>query len=129
MEKKQLAGMSLEAVHWVQTQDLNPYGFAFGGFMMSKFDEIATLLAIQATGKNCVTAHVGDLDFKQPACLGDILRLRAEIVSSGRASIVIRVSIFKSNPSVKDAVVAPGTEIVMVAMDENFKPTPIFGED
>ena len=124
-EKQKLVGQSLEAVHWIQNQDLNPYGFAFGGFMMSKFDEIATLLAIKATGRNCVTAHVDSLDFKRSACLGDLLRLRAEILSVGRASLKIGVVITKSSFCGEEEIVCPQSTVVMVAMDENFRPAEI----
>ncbi|MDR3126629.1 MAG: acyl-CoA thioesterase [Rickettsiales bacterium] len=128
LTRESLIGQKMEAVHWIQTQDLNPYGFAFGGMIMSKFDEIATLLAVQATTRNCVTAHVNAVDFKCPIMLGDMLKLKAEIVDVGRASIRIAVGMYKwSRSDAKETLVSPPSVIVMVCMDESFKPTPILG--
>jgi len=124
-----MIGEEIEAVHWIQTQDLNPYGFAFGGMIMSKFDEIATLLAVRVTRRNCVTARVAGISFLASVQLGDMMRLKAIVKNIGRTSIRIEVSIYKLGRSdTEEILVSPPTEVVMVAMDDSFKPTPIVME-
>src|SRR5262245_27011452 len=76
----------------IRPEFLNHGGTVFGGYLMQWADDLAYIAASLAyPGALFVTKLFGQFDFKAPARAGDILRLLAEIESTGTTSCRINV--------------------------------------
>lgn len=106
--------------------NLNGYQRLFGGQLMSWMDIVAAVTARRHSGKNVTTACVDKLEFHKPAHANDTLVITGEIVYVGRTSMEVRVRAYveELNGS-KD--LTNEARFIMVALDENEKPTPVPG--
>jgi acyl-CoA hydrolase len=105
--------------------DLNHYGTAFGGMIMSICDRIALVVAERHSRKTCVTASVDSMHFLRPAGQGDILLFKAAINRSWKTSmeIGIRVEAEKFETGEKRHIIS--AYFTFIALDENKKPTEV----
>ena len=71
--------------------DANPSGDIFGGYIMSLMDMAGGAAAFEYAGGRVVTAGVKELAFLVPVSIGDQVSCYAEIIGTGRSSIVARV--------------------------------------
>jgi len=108
-------------------KDTNALGSIFGGHILSLIDLAASEHARFEYPARYVTKIVREVNFHQPVFVGDIVSLYTETVKKGRSSIMIKVEVqalrgldMVSNFHVTSA------ELVLVAVDENLKPTPVF---
>ena len=129
MEERTMKTVSESATTQVQilTQaNLNGYQRLFGGQLMSWMDIVAAVTARRHSGKNVTTACVDKLEFHKPAHANDTLVITGEIVYVGRTSMEVRVRAYveELNGS-KD--LTNEARFIMVALDENEKPTPVPG--
>ena len=106
--------------------NLNGYHRLFGGQLMSWMDIVAAVTARRHSGKNVTTARVYDLKFELPAHANDTLVLTGEIIYVGRTSMEIRVCVYVEELS-GDKMKINEARFIMVALDENEKPTPVPG--
>ncbi len=114
-----------EQVHLVQPGDLNAGGRLFGGTLLKMIDELAAIVAMRHAGtKTVTTAAIDNLTFKSGAYLGDMIVLIGYITYTGRTSMEVRVDTYVER---SDGMRYPINRayIVIVAMDENNKPTPV----
>lgn len=106
--------------------NLNGYQRLFGGQLMSWMDIVAAVTARRHSGKNVTTACVDKLEFHKPAHANDTLVITGEIVYVGRTSMEVRVRAYVEElNSSKD--LTNEARFIMVALDENEKPTPVPG--
>jgi len=72
-----------------------------------------------------VTAFVDDLLFRSPVHVGQVVRLRAEVVATFRTSMEIEVTVYGED-TVSGAV-WPTVQcfVTMVAMSDDRRPTPL----
>ena len=76
----------------IRPEFLNHGGTVFGGYLMQWADDMAYIAASLAFPDALfVTKLFGQFDFKAPARAGDILRLQAEVESTGTTSCRIAV--------------------------------------
>ena len=61
----------------VMPKDLNSFGTLFGGKLLAWMDELAVILAMKATGKECVTIKFNDIEFKESIVVNEILDIEA----------------------------------------------------
>ena len=94
--------MKKSSIRFVKYEDLNSYGTLFGGTLISWMDELAAILAIQHTCRECVTVSFKNIEFFLPAKLGDILRLEAEITQVHNTSMDIIIEVYKMNHKEKE---------------------------
>ena len=81
-----------ERILLVRPEFLNHGGTLFGGYLMQWADDMAYIAASLAfPGALFVTKLFGQFDFKAPARAGDIVRLLAEVESTGMTSCRIGV--------------------------------------
>ena len=71
--------------------DANPSGDIFGGYIMSLMDMAGGAVAFERAGGRVVTAAAKEIAFHVPVMVGDQVSCYAEIVGTGRSSIVTRV--------------------------------------
>ncbi len=107
-------------------QDTNPQGTIFGGVILSRIDQAAWIEAVRQAPRRYVTVAMTKVEFKQPVYTGDVLSLWAKTVKIGRTSITVHVDVRAARPmKAMDDIAVTAAEVVMVALDEAGKPTPI----
>ena len=106
--------------------NLNGYQRLFGGQLMSWMDIVAAVTARRHSGKNVTTACVDKLEFHKPAHANDTLVITGEIVYVGRTSMEVRVRAYVEELNGSKELTNEA-RFIMVALDENEKPTPVPG--
>jgi acyl-CoA hydrolase len=105
-------------------KDLNSYGTLFGGTLISWMDELAVILAIKITGKECVTTRFDNIELTKSVFVHDVLEVKAKVTSMKRCSMVMDVNVFRVKKGEDDEYVAGG-QVKFVALDENKKITTL----
>lgn len=110
-------------------RDTNALGSIFGGHILSLIDLAAGEYARRISPKNYVTKVMREVVFIAPVYVGDIVSFYAEQMAMGKTSITIRVDVEarRGTDAVKNIMVT-SAEVVMVCIDKQGKPTPIFGK-
>jgi acyl-CoA hydrolase len=110
---------------YVLPQHANIGGTVFGGQIMAWVDLCAAICAQRHSGKPCVTAFVDDLLFKRPVRIGQVVRLRAQVVATFTTSMEIDVDVTGEDTVTGETWPTVECRVVFVAMDETRKPTPV----
>jgi len=99
--------------------DLNPAGDVFGGWIMAQVDIAGAIPARRRARGRVATVAVNSFVFKEPVAVGDLVSFYAEIVSEGRTSITVDVSVFVERHP-EDPVFVKVTEarLTYVAVDQ-----------
>lgn len=107
-------------------KDTNAEGTIFGGVITSYIDQAAFVEAKRQAHHRYVTVAMKEVVFKEPVFMGDVLSLYSEVLHLGRTSITVRVRVYaeRSQPPTRKVHVTDAT-VVMVAIDENRRPTEI----
>lgn len=121
---KTVAESKTEQVQIVLNADINGYGRLFGGKLMQWIDVIAGVVAMRHSNCNVTTAFIDKLQFKAPAHANDIIVLIGKITYVGRTSMEVRVDTFVEELDGKKRAINHAY-VVMVALDENDKPTEV----
>ena len=106
--------------------NLNGYQRLFGGQLMSWMDIVAAVVARRHSGRNVTTVRVENLEFCAPAYANDTLMLTGHICYVGRTSMEICVRVYVEELNGTRELINQA-HFVMVALDENEKPTPVPG--
>ena len=109
-------------IEYVLPQHANIGGTVFGGQIMAWVDLCAAICAQRHAGRPCVTAFVDDLLFKRPVRVGQVVRLRAQVVATFRTSMEIEVTCTGRTPSPARMWPTVECRVVFVAIDEARKP-------
>lgn len=110
--------------HLVMSKDLNSYGTLFGGTLISWMDELALILAVKMTGKECVTTRFNNIRLEKSVFIHDIVEIKAEVIEIKRCSIHMKLTVTRTKKDCKEDYIAGG-DITFVALDHNKKPTKI----
>jgi acyl-CoA hydrolase len=105
--------------------DLNSYGTAFGGMIMSICDRIALVVAERHSGRTCVTASVDSMHFLRPAGQGDILLFSAAINRAWRTSMEIGVRVEAEHSVTGEKRHILSAYFTFIAMDQNMRPVEV----
>lgn len=125
MEKRTVDYSKTEQVHLVQPAHLNGGNRLFGGILLNWIDEVAAIVAMRHAGvKTVTTAAVDGLDFKAGAYLNDLIVLVGYVIYTGRTSMEVRVDTYVENTDGMRRIINRAN-IILVAIDENDKPTAI----
>jgi len=124
MKKKRVKDSVAEQVQILTQANLNGYSRLFGGQLMEWIDIVAAVVARRHSGKNVTTAVVDMLEFKEPAYANDTLIISGKITYAGKTSMEIKVMTYVEALSGERKLINTAY-IVMVALDENDKPTKI----
>lgn len=101
---------------------LNSAGILFGGKALSWIDEEAIIVAADLLETmNLATLKISEIKFEHPGRLGDILLLGTRLSKVGNSTITLECEI-KNKTTNK--VILRVEEVVIVALDDNKKPTP-----
>jgi len=100
-------------------------GKVHGGALMKWIDETAYACSAVWSGRYCVTVSVGNIRFRRPILVGNMVELRARVVATGRTSMHIHISVHAGDPKSGQLRLTTDCLIVMVAVDENGTPVPV----
>ena len=108
-----------------EPSDVNFGGKMFGGSVMKWIDLAGFACATGWSGRYCVTAYVGGIQFERPISIGDLVETRAHLLLTGKTSMHIAVDVY-SRPVVADEYVrTTSCLMVFVAVDSAGKPTEV----
>lgn len=124
--KKRVSDSVTEQVHILTQANLNGYHRLFGGKLMSWMDIVAAVVARRHSGKNVTTAIVDMLQFKAPAFSNDTVFIHGKITYAGTTSMEIKVTVYVEELNGERKLINTAY-FVMVALDENQKPTEVPG--
>lgn len=113
-----------EQVQILTQSNLNGYNRLFGGQLMEWIDIVAAVVARRHSGCNVTTAVVDLLEFKEPAYANDTIIISGKITYAGKTSMEIKVETHIEELSGNRKLINTAY-IVMVAIDENGKPTNV----
>ncbi len=114
--------MQYKSQRIVMYEHLNSAGILFGGRAMSWIDEEAIIFAADLLESiNIATLKISEIKFENPAKLGDILLLGTKLSKIGTSTIAIECEIRNKTTN---KIIVHVEEVVIVALDENKKPTP-----
>lgn len=111
-------------------RDTNAHGTIFGGVILSYLDQAGAIEARKVGCEHVVTVAMDRVEFKEPVFVGDVLSFYTELVSIGRTSARVRVSVEADRwDSPSRRVPVTSAEIVYVSVDENRRPKPVPRQD
>lgn len=100
-------------------------GKVHGGALMKWIDETAYACAAVWSSRYCVTVSVGNIRFRRPIHVGNMVELRARVVATGRTSMHIHVSVHAGDPKSGQLRQTTDCLVVFVAVDETGTPMPV----
>ena len=104
----------------------NHYGRLFGGQLLKWIDELAGIVAIRHCGATVTTAAIDNLQFEGADHVNSTIVLQGRITHVGNTSMEVRVDTFVEHLDGSRTKVNRAY-LVMVALDENEKPTAVPG--
>lgn len=72
----------------------NPGSRLFGGALLSWMDEVSGITAARRTQSNVVTVAIENVQFKKPILLGEFVDVEGAVLSLGRTSLRISVTVW-----------------------------------
>lgn len=105
--------------------DVNFGGNVHGGVVMKWIDQTAYTCARNWSQTYCVTVYVGGIRFYSPISIGDLIKIDAYIIYTGKTSMHIAIDVYSKH--ISDAAFTKKTHcvIVFVAVDEKGQPTAV----
>ena len=105
--------------------DVNFGGKVHGGAVMKWIDLAAYANAAAWSGKYCITAYAGGIRFVQPIHVGNLVEVSAKVIYTGRSSMHIAIDVQASDPKELKNRLTTHCIVIMVAVDEEGKPTSV----
>ena len=109
--------------------DANAAGDIFGGWGMAQMDLASGIRAAERARGRVVTAAVKEMAFQLPVKIGDTLNVYTEITRVGRTSITLNVEAWAHRARYRFLEKVTAGTVIMVALDEDGKPTPVPEEE
>ena len=106
----------MENYKLVMPENLNHFGFLFGGYMLKWVDEIAWIAAsLEFPGLQFVTIAMDEIEFRKSVREGTILKFTTARTRLGNTSVDFSVVV--SNGTTNDAETIFSTTVTMVCVD------------
>ena len=94
-------------------------GKIHGGSAMKWLDEAGYACAAAWSGRYCVTAFVGDINFHHPVSVGDLVEINAKIIHTGKSSMHIFMELNAGDPKNYEQTKSMHCIMVFVAVDDD----------
>ena len=106
--------------------DINYGGKVHGGAVMKWIDQAGYSCASMWSESYSVTVYVGGIRFYKPILIGDLVKVDAQIIYTGKTSMHIAIDVYSKRVTEKTFVKKTHCIVVFVAVDEkgNSKPVP-----
>jgi len=101
--------------------DLNPYGGAFGGWIMSQMALGAASLASRHSKGRAILKAASDFDFPAGLVAGEELSVFVALEKQGRTSMTIFAQAWRRERDGDESALAATGRFIFVAVDENNK--------
>ncbi|EKO3591291.1 acyl-CoA thioesterase [Vibrio metschnikovii] len=105
--------------------DVNFGGKVHGGAVMKWIDLAAYACAAGWSGKYCITAYAGGIRFVAPIHVGNLVEVNAKVIYTGKTSMHVAIDVQASEPTALNNRLTTHCIVIMVAVDEQGKPTPV----
>lgn len=105
--------------------DVNFGGKMFGGAVMKWIDLAGYACATGWSGRYCVTAYVGGIQFERPISIGQLIEVRAQLILTGTTSMHISVEVHSRDVRKDDWGRTTQCLMVFVATDDTGKPVAV----
>ncbi len=116
----------METYKLVMPENLNHFGYLFGGYMLKWVDEIAWIAAtLDFPNFTFVTIGMDKIEFKKSVRQGSILRFLTRQVHVGRTSVTYRVDVMPGDLAASDELSIFSTNVTMVRVDSTGQKIPI----
>ena len=125
MQSKTMSFSKMQTVQQMTQQDANFVGNVHGGVIMKLIDSTASMAAAKHCGTNVVTASIDRIDFYSPVFVGDILRVHANLNSTGRTSMELGVRVEAENFMTGEIRHTSSAYLTFVSLDQLGKPMEI----
>jgi acyl-CoA thioesterase YciA len=109
----------------VMPTDGNPYGVAFGGWLMGQMAQAGGALAAKHSKHQSVVVGANDLRFEHPVEIGDELSVYAEFIKIGRSSMTVQVEAYRRDRHEDEMMKAASGVYIFVAVDGDGKPVQV----
>jgi len=119
------ADSAVETRYILSPNQVNTYGTAFGGVIMSWIDMVAAMVAQRHCNGIVVTASIDQLDFLEPIFVGEHVILRGSLNYVGKSSMEIGVAVLKENPATGDELLATSAYLTFVHLNKDGRPAPV----
>jgi acyl-CoA thioesterase YciA len=106
-------------------RDTNAHGTIFGGVILSHIDQAGAVPCFQSGCRKVVTVAMDQVEFHHPVQVGDLVSFYAEILSTGRTSIKVRVRVEAVGRDGKPPVEVTSADVTYVNVDEAGRPIPV----
>lgn len=118
--------MNFDNYKVIKPEDLNHYGFLFGGKLLQWVDEFSWIAAsIEYPNHSFVTLGMDKVEFKRSVRQGAILQFSIEKSNISKASVKYLVKVFVKNEPGSDHHEIFKTIVTFVSVDNNNKIRPI----
>jgi len=106
--------------------DTNQYGDIFGGWLLGQMDIAGGIFAAALARGRTATVAVDAMTFRKPVFVGNVMCIYTDLVRIGKTSITVHVSVWAQRRFGGGQFVhVTEADVTMVAVDDEFKPTPI----
>jgi hypothetical protein len=105
--------------------DVNFGGKVHGGAVMKWIDQAAFACASSWAEGYCVTVYAGGIRFFKPILIGNLVKIAAKVIYTGKTSMHIAVDVFSRKISDPEFIKTTHCVIVFVSVDENGNPKPV----
>ena len=123
---KTVAESRAEQIQILMPEHINGYKRLFGGRLVEWIDIVAGVVARRHSGRNVTTAAIDNLQFQGAAHVNSTVVLLGQITYVGTTSMEVRVDTFVEHLDGRRTQVNRAY-LVMVALDENERPTSVPG--
>jgi acyl-CoA hydrolase len=103
--------------------DVNFGGKVHGGAVMKWIDLAAYACSAGWSAKYCITAYAGGIRFVAPIHVGNLVEVSAKVIYTGSSSMHIAIDVQASDPKTLERRLTTHCIVIMVAVDEDGKPT------
>lgn len=124
MQPKHVSDSKIEQLQPVFKAHLNDQDRLFGGQLVAWIDIVAGAVARRHCHRNVTTAEIDSLQFKAPVYAGNVVVLYGRLTYVGHTSMEVRVDSYVEALN-GDRKLVNTAYLVLVALDENGKPTPV----
>lgn len=114
-----------ESTERIQPNQANNDDNTHGGGVGRLMNELAAVAAIGVASETCVTARIGDVEFRNLIPVGNAAELSPYVCETGTSSLKIRVDVDGRDPREEEAVPTTAACFTTVAVDEGGETVPV----
>ncbi len=125
LEAKSADDSAIEMTELVLPNDANVLGNVLGGRVMHWIDLAAATAAHRHCRSICVTAAIEGLSFLNPIKVGQLARLSARVVFTGKTSLVTKVVVSAEDMDTGERKLTSEAYLTFVNLGPDGKPAPV----